>query len=90
MTNPENMQSIFAECFIDFHDFPEQIRKSCDGSHVCVTPYQVWLQKVQWFKRYNPDKQFIEILNVCSDLDLDRSHSNPTFSLDILAYDDQT
>jgi len=73
------MQSIFPECFIDFHDF----MKSSDGSHVCVTPYQVWLQKVQWFKRYNPDKQFIEILNVCSDLDLE--HSNPTW-----AYDDQT
>jgi len=34
-----------------------------------ASPYQGWLHKVQQFGMHDPDKNILEIWNVCSDLD---------------------
>ena len=47
---------------------------------------KVLFQRLQPLRRFLPDKIVAEILSHCCDLDLE--HSNPIFSLYVLAYDD--
>ena len=54
-----------------------------------VSSYQVYLQKVERFRRYRPDKKQRMKFQLNIRCDLDREHDNPVFSeVYTLAYDD--
>ena len=54
-------------------------------AHNAASPYQIWQQNVQWFRKKSPGKTFIDILNLLCDLEIERS--NPIFQQDTLALD---
>ena len=52
-----------------------------------ASPYQVSLQKGRQLKKYHPDEHSLEIFNLSCDHD--PQQSNPIFSQDNPAYDDE-